>query len=266
MFRGFECRTFPCLPCRTRPVRNYLWRAPPLDPSAADDRTYTALYTDAAAFMADQLRLIHDGRFDYVEGSLVPQEGGGWSFQIELTKYFSSPPNDAAQLAGLLFLGGTLAVVDHTYFDFINRLAPLVATLKQAGVWDLPHPWVNLFLPVPEAQSFISSMVSALTVDDVGQGPVLLYPANRLRVLTPLLRLPDTRDFYLLAILRNAIPPTPSRVSELLQQNRRLFDQCVAVEGKRYPVGWSPWAARIGRDTISLYGVWSRLPNDIFDR
>ena len=115
-------------------------------------RTYTALYTDVAAFMADQLRLIHDGRFDYVEGSLVPQQGGGWAFQIELTKYFSTPPNDADQLAGLSFSGGTLAVVDQSYFDFINRLAPLVAMLKQAGVWDLPHPWVNLFLPVPEAQ------------------------------------------------------------------------------------------------------------------
>jgi cytokinin dehydrogenase len=157
-----------------------------------------------------------------------------------LTKYFSTPPNDAVQLAGLSFLGGTLAVVDQSYFDFINRLAPLVAVLKETGVWDLPHPWVNLFLPVPAAHSFVSSMVNTLTVDDVGQGPVLLYPANRLRVLTPLLRLPNTRDFYLLAILRNAIPPTTSRVSELLQQNRRLFDQCVAIEGKRYPVGSVP--------------------------
>ena len=133
------------------------------------------------------------------------------------------------------FTGGTLAVVDQSYFDFINRLAPLVAILKQTGVWDLPHPWINLFLPVPEAQRFVASVVSTLTVDDVGQGPVLLYPANRLRALTPLFRLPDTRDFYLLALLRNAIPPTRDRINELLQANRRLFDQCVAIGGKRYP-------------------------------
>lgn len=203
-------------------------------------RTYTALYTDIAAFMADQLRLIHDGRFDYIEGSLAPQPGGGWAFQIELTKYFSTPPNDAAQLAGLSFLGDTLAIVDQSYFDFVNRLAPLVAILKETGVWDLPHPWLNLFLPVSGAQPFVNSVVSTLTVDDVGQGPVLLYPMNRLHMLTPLFRLPDSRDFYLLAILRNATPPTPSRVSDLIEENRRLFDRCVSIGGKRYPVDSVP--------------------------
>jgi cytokinin dehydrogenase len=203
-------------------------------------RTYTALYSDLGVFMADQLRVIHDRRFDYVEGSLAPQPGGGWAFQIELTKYFSTPPNDAALLAGLSFSGGTLVVVNQSYFDFINRLAPLVAILKQTGVWGLPHPWVNLFLPVPEAQRFVASVVSTLTVEDVGQGPVLLYPANRLRVLTPLFRLPAARDFYLLAILRNAVPSSPARISELIQANRRLFDQCVAVGGKRYPIDSVP--------------------------
>ena len=203
-------------------------------------RTYTALYHDLAVFMADQLRLIHDDRFDYVEGSMVPQPGGGWAFQIELTKYFATPPNDANLLAGLSFSGGTLTVVDRSYFDFINRLAPLVAILKQAGVWDLPHPWVNLFLPAPEAQRFVASVVSTLTVDDVGQGPVLLYPVNRLRVLTPLFRVPDKPDFYLLALLRNAIPPSPQRVTELIQANRRLFDRCDAIGGNRYPVDSVP--------------------------
>lgn len=203
-------------------------------------RTYTALYANSAAFMADQLMLIDEGRFDYVEGSLIPQPSGGWAFQIELTKYFSAPPNDADQLAGLSFMRETIAIVDQSYFDFINRLAPLVDILKQTGVWDLPHPWLNLFLPAPEAHSFVSSVVSSLTPEDVGQGPVLLYPMNRHRMLTPLLRLPDSRDFFLLALLRNAIPPSRDRINELIEENRRLFDQCISIGGKRYPIDSVP--------------------------
>jgi cytokinin dehydrogenase len=72
------------------------------------------------------------------------------------------------------------------------------------------------------------------------QGPVLLYPANRLRVLTPLFRLPDTPNFYLLGILRSAIPASPARINELIQANRRLFEQCAAIGGKRYPVDSVP--------------------------
>jgi cytokinin dehydrogenase len=186
------------------------------------------------------LQLIDDGRFDYVEGSAVPQTGGGWAFSLEVTKYFSPshPPNDAQLLSGLSFLPATLAIADSSYFDFINRLAPLVAFLKQIGAWFLPHPWVNLFLPVPGALQFVSNVLSTLTVDDVGQGPVLIYPCNRGR--TQLFRLPDTPRFYLFSVLRNAIPPTPDRINALIQANRQLYNRCVEIGGKRYPIDSVP--------------------------
>jgi cytokinin dehydrogenase len=61
-----------------------------------------------------------------------------------------------------------------------------------------------------------------------------------LRARTPLFRLPDRPEFYLVALLRNAIPPRPARIGKLIQANRRLFDQCVAIGGKRYPVDSVP--------------------------
>ena len=57
-----------------------------------------------------------------------------------------------------------------TYFDYLNRLAPLVEFLKQIGVWAFPHPWVNLFVPAANAQTLIGETLASLTVDDVGQG------------------------------------------------------------------------------------------------
>ncbi len=120
-------------------------------------RTYTALYTHASALMADQLRFIHDGRFDYVQGSRVPQEGGGWVFQIELTEYFSLPPNDAAQLAGLSFLGGRLTVVDQPALFRLHQSICPTGCHAEAGrhlrpATSLSQPVSPVGLPKPNFQ------------------------------------------------------------------------------------------------------------------
>jgi FAD/FMN-containing dehydrogenase len=205
-------------------------------------RVYSAQYTDINVFTADQLLLIDDGRFDYVEGSASPDGSGGWRFSLEAGKYFSpaSPPDDAAQLAGLSFVPGTQATADSTYFDFANRLAPTVAFLKSIGAWGLPHPWLNLFLPSAEAPSFIRGVLDDPTLNEVSQGPILLYPVKRSKLQTPFFRTPASPRFFLFAMLRNAIPPIPGQIDALVAANRTIFEDCTALGGKRYPIDSVP--------------------------
>ena len=200
-------------------------------------RLYQAFYSSLTAFLSDLETLIEDGRFDTVQGFAVPDGAGGWLYQLETTKYFSPghEPDDASLLSGLAFNPGTLTAQDMTYFDYLNRLAPLVAFLRQIGVWDLPHPWVNLFVPAANAATFIGETLSNLTVDDVGQGPILIYPFNREVFNTPFFRVPDSRHFFVFALLRNAVPPTPERAAQLIADNRNLFERATALGGKRYP-------------------------------
>ena len=140
-----------------------------------------------------------------------------------------------ALLSGLAFNPGTQSVQDMTYFDYLNRLAPLVAFLRQIGVWEFPHPWVNLFVPAANAQILIGETLANLTVDDVGQGPILIYPFNRELFRAPFFRVPNSRHFFLFALLRNAVPPTPERAAQLVAANRTLFERAVMLGGKRYP-------------------------------
>ena len=200
-------------------------------------RLYHAFYSSLPSFLSDLETLIDDGRFDTVQGFAVPDGAGGWLFQLETTKYFSpgDEPDDAGLLSGLAFNPGTQSAQDMTYFDYLNRLAPLVEFLRQIGVWALPHPWVNLFVPAANAQTLIGETLATLTVDDVGQGPILIYPFNRELFRTPFFRVPDSRHFFVFALLRNAIPPTPERVAQLLANNRTLFERAVTLGGKRYP-------------------------------
>jgi FAD/FMN-containing dehydrogenase len=200
-------------------------------------RLYQAFYSGLPAFLSDLEKLIDDGRFDTVQGFAVPDGAGSWLFQLETTKYFSpgNEPDDASLLSGLNFNPGTQSTQDMTYFDYVNRLAPLVAFLRQIGVWEFPHPWVNLFVPAANAQTFIGETLAALTVDDVGQGPILIYPFNRELFRAPFFRVPDSEHFFIFALLRNAVPPTPERAAQLVAANRMLFERAMTLGGKRYP-------------------------------
>jgi FAD/FMN-containing dehydrogenase len=206
----------------------------PAPPSA---RLYHAFYADLPAFLSDLESLIDDGRFDTVQGFAVPDGAGGWLYQLEAAKYFAPghEPDDASLLGGLAFTPGTQSADSMSYFDYLNRLAPLVAFLRQVGAWFVPHPWVNLFVPAQNAQTLIGETLGSMNVDDVGQGPILIYPFNRDQFRTPFFRVPDARHFFVFSLLRNALPPILERAAQLVAANRTLYERAVALDGKRYP-------------------------------
>jgi cytokinin dehydrogenase len=200
-------------------------------------RTYTALYSALAPFLKDQLRVIQDGRFDYVEGFVLPA-GGGHTYQLEAVKYFApgAEPDDAKLLAGLAFQPGSLQAKDTRYFDFANRLAPLVELLKSSGAWQLPHPWLDMFVPERAVASFVEKVLAQTPEADLGQGPILLYPFRLSTVTAPFARMPTGRNAFLFSLLRTAVPPSSENVAALLAKNRAILGQLTAVGGKRYPV------------------------------
>jgi FAD/FMN-containing dehydrogenase len=202
-------------------------------------RVYTAVYGDINTFTNDQMMLADNGRFDYLEGFASHLPGGGFIYILEAVKYFSpsSPPNNASLTSGLSFLPGSLTTSDQPYFDFVNRLAPTVAFLQSVGAWQLPHPWIDVFVPGTEAASFIGEMLAQTTEASMGQGPILIYPVRRDKVNTPFLQLPDDEHFFLFSLLRTAFPPTPANIQDLLAQNRNIYDALVEIGGKRYPIG-----------------------------
>lgn len=213
-----------------------------LVPALPSTRYYKATYDDLGIFLADLLLLVHDGRFDTVQGFVNALAGGGWNYTLEVTKNFAPrhKPDDAALLAGLHFLPGQQTSEDITYFDYLNRLGPTVDFLKQIGVWYFPHPWVDLLVPTSQAQSFIAGTLATLDPADVGQGPIIVYPYLRSRFTAPNFRAPAGETFFLFGLLRTAVPPTPERSAELVAANRRLFEQARAVGGFFYPVDSVP--------------------------
>ncbi|WP_428261710.1 FAD-binding protein [Haliangium sp.] len=216
-------------------------------------RVYSAVYDDVDAFTGDQLVLIRERRFDYVEG-FAELDGTTWRYRLEAGAYFApgAEPDDAALVAGLRFTPGTLTTTDTSYPGFVQRLDPTVDFLRQIGVWEFPHPWLNLFIPAQAAPRFIESTLAATAPEDLGQGPVLIYPIPRAAVRGPYPVLPAGDEVFLFALLRTAVPPTPEQVQDLLAKNRAVFESARDCGGTFYPVNALPldpadWRRHFGR-------------------
>ncbi len=210
-----------------------------LIPAPTKARVYTLIYKNLATFMANQELLVEDGRFDYVEGFVSPDDNGKWLFVLETAKYFNpgNEPEDNRLLSGLSFLLGSETIEDKNYFDFANRLEPVVKALQENGLWDLPHPWSEFFLPSELARDFVEEVLNNLTAVDIGAptGLILIYPMNLARFETPFLITPNhSQKFFLFSLLRAATSDSIG-VQAMLEANQKLYKKAIAIGGKIYP-------------------------------
>jgi len=224
-----------------------------LVPAPTHARTYQLFYPDLDTYLADQRRALAEGRFTSLEGQVQRTAANdGWEFFVDAAVYFTdTPPDDAAVTGGLRFDPARTVTTDVTFLDWIDRLRPTVELLIQLGIWFLPHPWINLFLPASRTAAVVAPTLAELTLADTGQGPILLYPFRPGRVRRRFVQTPDEPVAFVFAILRTTVPPTDPATQ--LAGNRALYERARAVGGKRYPVGSVPfgpldWVAQYGRD------------------
>ncbi|MFV8189371.1 FAD-binding protein [Streptomyces sp. AF1B] len=209
-------------------------------------RHYLLPYDDLQTFLDDQRILVQEGRFDYVEGQVAPDADGAFRVLTLEAAAYGPPagptPDDAVLLRGLRHNPSGVERTDRPYYDFIDRLAPAVEALKEAGLWTYAHPWLNLLLPGRSAAAVTGELLDGLTPDDIGPGGVVLvYPLLRERLTTPLLRAPHDPVPYLFAVLRTTPPQDTATVDRLLTANRAAYEAAAAVGGTQYPVGSIPF-------------------------
>jgi len=216
-----------------------------LTPAPTTVRHYLLPYTDLHTFLDDQRLLATEQRFAYLEGQVTADTAGAFTqYAIEAVAYgppAGDTPDDTTLLRGLRHDPSGAQITDLAYYDFLDRLAPAVAALKEAGLWAYAHPWLNLLLPGHTAAATTATILDALTPADLGPGVVLLYPLLRERLHTPLLRMPDDPVPYLLAVLRTTPPDDTATVQRLLNANRSAYDTVRAAGGTQYPVGSIPF-------------------------
>ncbi|KAH9606588.1 hypothetical protein KSS87_016118 [Heliosperma pusillum] len=236
-----------------------------LEPSPQRVRWIRVLYSNFTAFTKDQEYLIslHDKpksqKFDYVEGFVIVDEGliNNWRssffspsnpvkisslgtnnegvlYCLEITKnYFDSQNYSVDQeietlLKDLDYIPASEFTTDLPYIDFLDRVHKAELKLRSKGLWEVPHPWLNLFVPKSRISDFNEGVFKGI-LGNKTSGPILIYPMNkhkwdnRTSVVTP-----NEEVFYLVALLRSALEngEETQSLEYLTDQNRRILKFC----------------------------------------
>lgn len=239
-------------------------------------RWIRVLYSNFSSFTHDQEYLIslHSQpaaqKFDYVEGFVIVDEGlinnwrssffspsnpvkissvvganGGVLYCLEITKnYLQSNAHTIDQeveelLKKLNYMPATEFTTDLPYVDFLDRVHKAELKLRSKGLWEVPHPWLNLFVPKSRIDDFDKGVFRGI-LGNKTSGPILIYPMNknkwdeRSSVVTP----DDEQVFYLVALLRSALDngEETQTLEYLSHQNRQILRFCddAGIKIKQY--------------------------------
>ncbi|KVI01170.1 Cytokinin dehydrogenase 1, FAD/cytokinin binding domain-containing protein [Cynara cardunculus var. scolymus] len=144
-------------------------------------------------FYGDQEHLISiNNGPNYVEGSLIMKKNLANNWR---SSFFStlgeSKVNSLASKHGIVY---SLEVVkyydefniqtvnekDVSFEDFLNRVRIEELKLQSKGLWDVPHPWLNLFVPKSRILDFNQHVfIDIVQKQNKSSGPFLVYPMNR---------------------------------------------------------------------------------------
>ncbi|XP_039160565.1 cytokinin dehydrogenase 3 [Eucalyptus grandis] len=171
------------------------------------------LYSDFSDFTIDQESLIsHHGRdqdeaLDYVEGSLLMHRNSdSWTsffslsdrlrlmslvtehellYCIEVAKFYDGRTQTTVDKALEIILKDLSHVPefmfekDVAYVDFLNRVRVEELKLRRQGLWNVPHPWLNLFVPKSRIADFNTGVFKNIVLKkNITTGLVLIYPMN----------------------------------------------------------------------------------------
>ncbi|ONK80994.1 uncharacterized protein A4U43_C01F24070 [Asparagus officinalis] len=234
-----------------------------LRPAPKRARWVRLIYVDFENFIKDQEKLISileedDFGFDYVEGSLMMDQSlsSNWRssffsmedvnkiselgakfgaiYCLEGSVYYDDGLGTAATTwidQGLEFLYQDLNFVpgfaftnDVSYTSFLNRVYHGELKLRSMNLWDVPHPWLNLFVAKSKIFEFNQGVFKEILKYNNSTGPILIYPMNKNKWDERMSAvIPDEEIFYSIGLLRSA---TIDNWKSLENQNEEILRFC----------------------------------------
>ncbi|KAF5748359.1 cytokinin oxidase family protein [Tripterygium wilfordii] len=164
----------------------------------------------------------------------LPRSAGSVLYCLEVALHYRNcdhpstvDPIASTLLERLGFIRGLKFQVDISYVDFLLRVKGQEEHARANGVWDSPHPWLNLFVSKSNIAEFDRAVFKEILKDGVG-GPILVYPLLRSKWDTRTsVVLPEGEIFYLVALLRSTPPnPKPPSIEKLVAQNQEIVQLC----------------------------------------
>ncbi|CAL9092866.1 unnamed protein product [Musa textilis] len=144
------------------------------------------------------------------------------------------------------YMPSLLYIVEVSYFDFLNRVRMEEMNLRSRGLWEIPHPWLNMFVPKSGIKEFKDLLLENISPNDF-EGPILIYPLLRDKWdANTSVALPDAptggdgveQVVYIVGMLRSANPASCAAgcLDDILRRNRQIAEAASAgrIGGKQY--------------------------------
>ncbi|XP_060183942.1 cytokinin dehydrogenase 1 isoform X1 [Lycium barbarum] len=240
-----------------------------LQPAPKKVKWIRVLYSDFSTFSNDQEQLISSkDSFDYIEGFVIINRTGllnNWRttfnpkdpllarkfssegkvlYCLEVAKYFNpeettnTDQNIDALLSKLNYIESTLFQSEVSYVEFLDRVHISEMKLQEKGLWDVPHPWLNLLIPKSKIHYFAQEVFGKI-LTDTSHGPILIYPVNKSKwIKGTSMVTPEEDIMYLIAFLSSAMPSSTGKdgLEHILDKNKKILNFCqkAHIGMKRY--------------------------------
>jgi cytokinin dehydrogenase len=222
-------------------------------------RRWQLYYPNLAALTADQQRALDDGRFDQLQGAVLPDGSGSWRYMLDGAIFYDrGAPDTDTSLKGLSDIRSAAQTIDVSYRDDAHAFAKFEALLRSKGHWTNPQPWLFTCLPASRAEQFARETLGNLTGDDIGPfGRITFYPLRRDAIRAPMVRMPDEEIVFAFNIVRIPASNDAKQVEQMLTSNRAIYTRVRDAGGVLYPVSafamWpDDWQRHFGAS-------WTRL-------
>ncbi|MEH2507310.1 cytokinin dehydrogenase [Bradyrhizobium sp. AZCC 1578] len=223
-------------------------------------RRFQLFYRDLPSLTADQRRVLTEGRFDQLQGAILPDGSGGWRYQLDgAIPYGSgSAPDDKAVLSGLSDERGAAVIADLSYREDALAFGKFENLLRSKGQWSNPQPWLLTFLRGSNAERVAGDILAGLKGDAVGPfGRITLYPLLTRAFHTPLVRLPEEDIVFVFNLIRIPASNDAAAAERMVAANRTLYDRVREAGGVQYPVG--AFAMSPGDWEVHFGSSWPQL-------
>ncbi|KAF6139208.1 hypothetical protein GIB67_040355 [Kingdonia uniflora] len=165
----------------------------------------------------------------------IPESGNPVLYCLELALNYRGQDDVASidktvahKLQQLRFARDLKFEIDLSYVEFILRVKRVEQEAKANGIWDTPHPWLNIFVSKHDIGEFNRLIFKKILKNGIG-GPMLIYPLlkNKWDLRTSVV-LPEGEIFYLVALLRFSLPyPKGPPLEDMIAQNQEILQCCM---------------------------------------
>jgi len=215
-------------------------------------RAFELRYGDAATLLSDQAIAAASGAFDYILASTPVDEGGRFTFKIELVSYDHGALHPDRELLRELH-PVTVTATDTTYHEHANRLTALAPILKSGP----HHPWMDLFVGGSTALELVELAHTEFDPQQWTDGHIMTYPLFLSRCHTPILDLADEPYFLLLDLLPTA--HHREQLASLEEDCLRILELARACGARIYPIGYPVGTPRMRAADWQRQYTWDRF-------